>query len=358
MPCYDRFSRPLNGGNEKFTLQGVTWINDEHDGRRMKVLITGGGGFLGSRLAQALLQKGSLADGEGRQLPISQIILFDMAFPDDVDTRLQCVTGNLNDKALVEATLGGDTQAVFHLASVVSGGAEADFDLGYKVNLNGTRGLLEACRKQASPPRFVFTSSVAVFGGDLPEILDDGTTPNPQGSYGAQKVICEYLVTDYSRKGYIDGRSLRLPTISVRPGKPNLAASSFASGIIREPLSGVPAICPVERDAMIWLLSPRKVIASLIHAFDLPSSVWGVKRVVNLPGCTAVVGEMIDTLRRIAGDKVADLIEIKPEARIDQLVRSWPARFHNARALQMGFSADADVESIIRAYIEDQGIKI
>ena len=151
---------------------------------------------------------------------------------------------------------------------------------------------------------------------------------------------------------------MRLPTISVRPGKPNLAASSFASGIIREPLAGVPAVCPVGRDAKIWLLSPRKVIESLIRAFDLPSSAWGVNRVVNLPGCTAVVGDMIDTLRRIAGDQVADRIEIKIDPRIEALVLSWPARFRNDRALRMGFSADQDVESIIRGYIEDQGIKI
>lgn len=324
----------------------------------MKVLITGGGGFIGYRLALALLNKGTLSNAEGQQEPISQITLFDMAFPENVDSRLKCVKGDLNDIACVEGALGGDTGAVFHLASVVSGGAEADFELGYKVNLDGTRGLLDASRKQAKPPRFVFTSSVAVFGGELPEVLDDGTTPNPQGSYGAQKVICEYLVTDYSRKGYIDGRSLRLPTISVRPGKPNLAASSFASGIIREPLNGVPAICPVGRDAKIWLLSPGKVIESLIHAYELPSSAWGVNRVVNLPGNTAVVGDMIDTLRRIAGDKVADLIEIKPEPCIEALVNSWPARFKNDRALKMGFSADKDVESIIRGYIDDQGIKL
>ena len=324
----------------------------------MKVLITGGGGFLGYRLAQALLRKGSLSDAEGRQTPITQISLFDMAFPENVDARLTCVRGDLNDTACIEASLGGDTGAVFHLASVVSGGAEADFDLGYRVNLDGTRGLLEACRKQSKPARFIFTSSVAVFGGELPEVLDDGTTPNPQGSYGAQKVICEYLVTDYSRKGYIDGRSLRLPTIAVRPGKPNLAASSFASGIIREPLNGVSAICPVGRDARIWLLSPGKVIEALIHAYELPSSDWGVKRVINLPGNTAAVGDMIDTLRRIAGDQVANRIEIRPDERIQALVLSWPSRFRNDRALGLGFSADQDVESIIRAYIEDQGIQV
>ena len=324
----------------------------------MKILITGAGGFVGYRLAQALLKKGTLTDSAGKQAPISQIVLFDMAFPPDVDARFKCVKGDLTDQACVAAALGNDTDAVFHLASVVSGGAEADFDLGMRVNLDGTRGLLDACRKLPKPPRFVFTSSVAVFGGELPEVLDDGTTPNPQGSYGAQKVCCEYLVTDYSRKGFIDGRSLRLPTISVRPGKPNLAVSSFASGIIREPLNGLPAVCPVARDAKIWLLSPGKIVAALIHAYELPSSAWGVNRVVNLPGITAVVGEMVDTLRKIAGDRVADRVEWKPDARIQALVMSWPAKFRNDRARQLGFVADPDVESIIRGYIEDQGIKI
>lgn len=324
----------------------------------MKVLITGGGGFLGYRLAQALLKKGTLADAEGKQTAITQIVLLDMAFPDGVDPRLKCVKGDLTDKDFLERTLGTDTNAVFHLASVVSGGAEADFDLGMRVNLDGTRSLLDTCRRQAKPPRFVFTSSVAVFGGELPDVLDDSTTPNPQGSYGAQKVCCEYLVTDYSRKDYIDGRSLRLPTISVRPGKPNLAASSFASGIIREPLNGVPAVCPVSRETCMWLLSPGKVLEALIHAHELPSSAWGVNRVVNLPGNTAGVGEMVDTLRRIAGDKVADLVEWKPDARIQALVSTWPARFTNERAKKLGFSADQDVESIIRAYISDQGIKV
>ena len=324
----------------------------------MKILITGAGGFVGYRLAQALLKKGTLADVAGKPAPISQIVLFDMAFPPNVDARFKCVTGDLTDKACVEAALGNDTDAVFHLASVVSGGAEADFDLGMRVNLDGTRGLLDACRKLPKPPRFVFTSSVAVFGGELPEVLDDGTTPNPQGSYGAQKVCCEYLVTDYSRKGYIDGRSLRLPTISVRPGKPNLAVSSFASGIIREPLNGIVSVCPVAPTAKIWLLSPGKIVDALIHAYETPSSAWGVNRVVNLPGITAVVGEMVDTLRKIAGDKVADLVEWKPDPRIEALVMSWPAKFRNDRARKLGFVADQDVESIIRGYIEDQGIKI
>ena len=324
----------------------------------MKVLITGGGGFLGYRLAQALWKKRMLPDATGVSQAISQITLFDMAFPENVDGCFKCIKGDLNDRTLIETTLGGDTDAVFHLASVVSGGAEADFDLGMHVNLDGTRVLLEACRKQAKPPRLVFTSSLAVFGGELPDILDDGTAPNPQSSYGAQKVCCEYLIGDYSRKGFIDGRTVRLPTVSVRPGKPNLAASSFASGIIREPLNGVTAICPVGRESAMWLTSPAKAVEALIHAYEPPSFVWGVKRVLNVPGCTVVIGDMIDTLRRIAGDKVADLIQMEPDPRVQAIVLSWPTRFKTERADSLGFSANKDAESLIREYIEDQGIKV
>ena len=184
---------------------------------------------------------------------------------------------------------------------MVSGGAEADFDLGYHVNLDGTRALLEACRKLAKPPKVVYASSVAAFGGELPEVLDDSTTPTPQTSYGTQKVIGEYLVADFTRKGMIDGRSLRLPTIVVRPGKPNLAASSFASGIIREPLNGVVAECPVPDTTGVWILSPQRVVEAFLHAHDLPSSAWPSSRVVNLPGITLTVREMIDAMGRVAG---------------------------------------------------------
>ncbi|MEO8410474.1 MAG: D-erythronate dehydrogenase, partial [Propionivibrio sp.] len=295
---------------------------------------------------------------EGKQESISQITLLDVAFPPQTDTRLKCVTGDLTDRKLLAETLGTDTGSVFHLASVVSGGAEADFDLGYQVNLDGTRALLETCRQQVQPPRYVFASSVAAFGGDLPETLDDSTTPNPQTSYGAQKVCCEYLTTDYSRKGFIDGRSLRLPTISVRAGKPNLAASSFASGIIREPLAGVVSPCPVSAETSVWLLSPGKVVEAFIHAHDLPSSDWGTNRVVNLPGITSSVKAMVDALRKIAGDKVANLVEWKPDARIQAIVATWPVRFRTERATKLGFVADQDVETIIRDYVAEQGIRV
>ncbi len=324
----------------------------------MKVLITGGGGFIGYRLALALLKRGTLADAQGKQAAISQITLLDIAFPAQVDSRLKCVTGDLTDKALLAKIMGSDTDSVFHLASIVSGGAEADFDLGLRINLDGTRALLETSRAQAKPPRYVFASTCAAFGGDLPEVVDDTTTPNPQSSYGAQKVCCEYLTTDYNRKGFIDGRSIRLPTISVRAGKPNLAASSFASGIIREPLAGVVSPCPVGPETCVWILSPGKVVDAFIHAHDLASSAWGVNRVLNLPGITTSVKEMVDALRKIAGDQAADLVEWKPDARVQAIVKTWPARFSTARALKLGFVADQNIEGIIRDYISEQGIKV
>ena len=326
----------------------------------MKVVITGGGGFIGSRLAQALLKKGTLTNCEGQQEAISELVLFDMAFPvpPAADSRVKCMAGDLTDKALLSDVLGTNTDSVFHLASVVSGGAEADFELGYKVNLDGSRALLDTCRRQVRPPRYVFASSCAAFGGDLPAVLDDSTTPNPQTSYGAQKVCCEYLTTDYTRKGFIDGRSLRLPTISVRAGKPNLAASSFASGIIREPLAGVVSPCPVAPETEIWILSPGKVVENFIHAHELPSSAWGVNRVVNLPGITVSVSEMVAVLRRIAGDKVADRVEMRPDERIQAIVRTWPVRFKTERALKLGFVVNSGIEEIILGYIEEQGIPV
>jgi nucleoside-diphosphate-sugar epimerase len=230
----------------------------------MKILITGGGGFIGSRLAAALKARDSAA----------RITLLDVAFPPGLETRFNCVASDLASPEVIAKALGSDTDSIFHLAAVVSGGAEADFDLGYHVNLDGTRVLLEAARKLAKPPKVVYASSVAAFGGVLPDVLDDSTTPAPQTSYGTQKVIGEYLVADFTRKGFIDGRSLRLPTIVVRPGKPNLAASSFASGIIREPLAGVETQCPVPETTGVWILSPRRVVEAFLHAHDLPPSAW------------------------------------------------------------------------------------
>ena len=321
----------------------------------MKILITGGGGFLGFKLASKLLERGQLG---GK--PIGSLTLLDAAFPPAAarEPRLNAVTGDVSDAKTLAQVCPPDTDAVFHLAAVVSGAAEADFDLGMRVNLKGTERLLEQMRKCAKPPRLVYTSSVAAFGGTLPAVLDDSTIANPQTSYGAQKVIGEYLVSDYSRKGFLDGRSLRLPTIVVRAGKPNAAASSFASGIIREPLNGVASECPVAPETGVWLLSPRRVVDAFIHAWELPAEAWGTQRWLNLPGITASVAEMLEALKRVAGAKVAARVAFKPDARIQAIVRTWPVNFRTPRALQMGFRADADVDSIIRDYIADEQISL
>jgi nucleoside-diphosphate-sugar epimerase len=324
----------------------------------MKVLITGGGGFIGYRLARKLLERGTLAGADGAQQPIERIKLLDTAFPPRPDPRLVCVAGDLAAPGVIADALEADTAAVFHLAAVVSAGAEADFDLGYRVNLDGTRLLLEACRRLARPPRLVFASSVAAFGGALPAVLDDSTTPNPQTSYGTQKVIGEYLVSDYSRKGFLDGRSLRLPTIVVRPGKPNLAASSFASSIFREPLNGVEASCPVPESTGIWLLSPRRVVDAFVHAHDLPQSAWGTSRVLNLPGITVTVREGVAALGRIAGERAAARVRFQLDDRINRIVQGWPVRFETPRALALGFSADPDIDTVLRDYVADEGIEL
>jgi nucleoside-diphosphate-sugar epimerase len=320
----------------------------------MKILITGGGGFLGFRLARTLLARGTLG---GRA--ISGITLLDGAFPSGVENlqKVKAVTGDVSDEKTIASVCLPDTDAVFHLAAVVSGAAEADFDLGMRVNLKGMELLLEQMRRCRKPPRLVYTSSVAAFGGNLPEVLDDSTIANPQTSYGTQKVIGEYLVSDYTRKGFIDGRSLRLPTIVVRAGKPNAAASSFASGVIREPLNGVVSECPVAPQTGVWLLSPGKVVDAFIHAWELPPEAWGAQRWLNLPGITASVAEMVEAMCSVAGDAVAARVVYKADARIQAIVKTWPVNFRTPRALAMGFKPDRDVQSVIRDYIADEKIK-
>jgi nucleoside-diphosphate-sugar epimerase len=324
----------------------------------MKAFITGGGGFLGHRLARTLLDRGSAIGADGRSQAVSSVTVFDTAFPAARDARIRYVQGDVAAADTLAAAMPADTDVVFHLAAVVSAGAEADFDLGMRVNVDGTRAVLEACRKLARAPRLVFSSSVAAFGGDMPEVLDDHTIPTPQSSYGAQKVVGEYLINDYSRKGFVDGRCLRLPTIVVRPGKPNLAASSFASSVLREPLNGEVSKCPVPVSTGVWLLSPPRVIDAFVHALELPATAWSGHRVVNLPGITVSVREMVDALARIAGKERAALVQDVPDERIRAIVRTWPTRFTTARATAMGFRADRDIDAVIRAHIEEQGIKL
>ena len=309
----------------------------------MKVLISGGGGFLGQGVARALAARGA-AD---------EIVLFDRAFgPQSLEhPRVERVTGDVLDRDLVAQACDG-ADAVFHLASVVSAGAEADFDLGMRVNVDGMRNVLEACRSLRSPPKLVFTSSVAAFGGELPPVVLDSTAATPRSSYGTQKAIGELLVNDYTRKGYIDGRTVRLPTIVIRPGKPNKAASGFMSNILREPIKGEAAVCPVPADARMWIASPRRAVEALVHAMALPATDWGAHRTLNAPGITVSVAEALDALRRVCGSETASRVRFERDPEIERIVLSWPAAFETARADRLGFARDAGIEPIIRDHLE------
>ncbi len=321
----------------------------------MRIVITGGAGFLGTRLARALLARGGLTDARGAKRTLSEIVLLDVvAPPAPQDPRLQAIVGDLADPAVIARALTPDTASVFHLAAVVSGQAEAEFDVGMRVNLDATRALLERCRTLAAPPKFVFTSSLAVFGGPLPDPVPDHAPLTPQSSYGTQKAIGEYLVYDMSRKGFLDGRSLRLPTVTVRPGKPNKAASSFASGIIREPLAGVDAACPVAPATRMWVQSPRAVVDNLIVGHEAAAAQFAHTRSVNVPGISVAVGDMVVALRKVAGDAVADRVRWQFDPAIDRIVSTWPATFAPRLGAALGMQADRDFESIVRAYLADE----
>jgi nucleoside-diphosphate-sugar epimerase len=316
----------------------------------MKIVITGGCGFLGRRLALLLLDKGS------RLGPIDEMVLFDnapSALPLPDDKRVSVVTGDIADRATVAKLIAPGTDAVFHLAAIVSGQAEADTDLGYRVNLDGTRAVLDACRALGSKPKLIFASSLAVYGGALPPAVGDDTALTPQSSYGTQKAIGELMVNDYSRKGFVDGRALRLPTVVVRPGLPNRAASTFASSMIREPLTGKDAVCPVSPDTVMALASPRRVVASLAHALDIPGDALGQNRTLQLPGYSVSVGEMAEALRRAGGSTAYSRLSWQPDATIQTIVGSWPRELHAPRAEALGFQPDSGIDEAVQFFIED-----
>jgi nucleoside-diphosphate-sugar epimerase len=320
----------------------------------MHVLITGAAGFLGSRLARRLLWKGTLRGAGGREEEITRLTLLDVVPPRGLDdTRVRVVTGSISDPAVLPQALDPSTDAIFHLAAIVSGQAEADFDLGLQVNFDATRVILERARHNENRPRLVFTSSVAVFGGALPAVVEDGTVATPQSSYGAQKLMCELLIHDYSRKGFVDGRALRMPTISVRPGAPNKAASSFASGIIREPVAGKEAICPVPPETVMWLMSPGRAVDALVHGHDVEPGALGSWRVVNMPGLSVTVRDMVAALERVAGPEAARRVRFEPDPAVIRIVASWPGRFDTPRARSLGFEADESFEDIVRAHVEE-----
>ena len=318
----------------------------------MKVLIIGGAGMVGRNLAEALVASGRLGDRA-----VSEITLFDVVPPATQGTdavAVRVMTGDISERATVDALVADRPEVIFHLAAIVSGEAEADFDKGYRINLDGTRHLFEAIRAEAGyHPRVVYTSSIAVFGAPFPEAIGDEFFTTPMTSYGAQKMIGELLLNDYSRRGILDGVGIRLPTIVVRPGKPNKAASGFFSGIIREPLAGLEAVLPVDDDVRHWVASPASATGFLIHAATMDTGPLGARRCLTMPGLSVTVGEMIAALGEVAGDDKVALIKRQPDATIRGIVAGWPRNFDAARATGAGFVADASFQDIIRAHIRD-----
>ncbi len=321
----------------------------------MEIIVTGAGGFLGHRLVKKLLEQSSLAGPEGRAQPIERVVACDLKLPSlPDDSRVQQVEADVSASEVPDGLVNRRTGAVFHLAAVVSVAAEQDFDLGMRVNLDGTRSLLEACRRSAPGCRFLFASSAAVYGGDLPAVVEDGTALAPQTSYGTQKAIGELLINDYSRRGFVDGRCLRLPTIAVRPGRPNLAASAFASSIIREPLEGREVVCPVPPETPVCILSPRKVIESFLRAAAVPAADWGPARVTQLSGITLTVRDMLAALERVAGAAVARRVRFQADPVIQRIVAGWPTCFDSVKSRRLGFTADRSMDDVISAFIEDE----
>jgi nucleoside-diphosphate-sugar epimerase len=319
----------------------------------MKVLITGGAGFLGTRLARTLLQRAQISG-----TPIAQLALADLYPPKEdlaSDPRVRAWTGALLDQCAALAEQEFDI--AFHLAAAVSAECEADLELGLHANLDTTRALLDALRKTGRP-RLVFSSSVAVFGGDvdlpMPRVIHDDTLPVPQTSYGIQKFMCEQLIADYTRRGLIDGRSTRLMTVTVRPGRPNAAASGFLSSIIREPLNGKQAICPVTPDTVAAVASPQRTIQGLLTAAEATPDAWGSRTALNLPGLTVRVSEMLDALEVAAGRPARELVVFDENPMIARMMSGWPSAFESARARRLGLAADPDFLSIVRQFQKEQ----
>ena len=318
----------------------------------MKVLIIGGAGMIGRKLAERLARDGSLGGRAISNLTLHDVV--EAAVPAGAKMPVKVVTGDLPAAGEAQKLMADKPDVVFHLAAVVSGEAEQDFDKGYRINLDGGRSLLEAIRAAGHKPRLVFASSVAVFGAPFPEAIGDEFFNTPLTSYGTQKAICELLVSDYSRKGFVDGISIRLPTICVRPGKPNKAASGFFSNIMREPLAGQEAVLPVSDSVRHWHASPRAAVGFMLHAATIDLAKVGPRRALSMPGVSVTVAEQIAALKKVAGDKVVARIKREPDPFIEKIVAGWPRNFATKRAQELGFKADDSFEQIVRIHVEDE----
>ncbi len=320
----------------------------------MHVLITGAAGMIGRKLTARLVRDGAL---NGK--PVDRLTLIDVAAPSKPENfagKVETAAADIADPAAARAAVADQPEVIFHLAAVVSGEAELDFEKGTHVNLDGSRALIEAIRAIGGGyrPRLVFTSSIAVFGAPFPDAIPDEFHLTPLTSYGTQKAVVELLLADYTRRGFLDGVGIRLPTISVRPGWPNKAASGFFSSIIREPLAGEEAVLPVADSVVHWHASPRAAVGFLIHAAGLDTAELGPRINLTMPGVCCTVAEQIAALRRIAGDKVASRIRREPDPLVERIVAGWPRRFDPARALALGFKAEASFDDIIRVHVEDE----
>ncbi|MXN54319.1 NAD-dependent epimerase/dehydratase family protein [Shinella sp. AETb1-6] len=321
----------------------------------MHILIIGAAGMIGRKLSRALAAAGTV---NGRA--IQRMTLADIVAPETLDFggEIETVATDLSRPGAASALIASRPDLIFHFAAVVSGEAEADFEKGYSVNLDGTRALFEAIRlaglERPYTPRVVFTSSIVVFGEPLPPVISDTHCVTPLTSYGTQKAICELLLADYSRRGIFDGIGIRLPTISIRPGKPNKAASGFFSSILREPLIGQEAVLPVSENVRHWFASPRAATGFLLHAAEIDTGSLGQLRTITMPGLSATVGDQIEALRRVAGDAATRLIRREPNETIANIISGWPQGFDTRRAEALGFHAEASFEEIIRVHIEDE----
>jgi nucleoside-diphosphate-sugar epimerase len=322
----------------------------------MHILITGAAGMIGRKLTGHLARTGGLAGRSIERLTLADIV--DPPPQENFTGRQELIAADLADEDRATRLISGRPDIIFHLAAVVSGEAEADFEKGYRVNLDGTRALFEAVRKAAAArsyrPRLVFASSIAVFGAPFPDLIEDEFAVAPLTSYGTQKAVCELLLSDYSRRGFFDGIGIRLPTICVRPGPPNKAASGFFSSIVREPLAGKEAILPVGEEVRHWHASPRAAVAFLVHAASLDLALLGPRRNLTMPGLSASVGEQIAALRRVAGEAAVERIRHVPDPVITRIVEGWPRGFDARRALALGFRAESSFDEIVRIHIEDE----